>query len=146
MIGKAMMIVAVFSLVLSSGCIKEDSKDTVCIGEKCFSVELADTPDKRTSGLMGRDGLGDGAGMLFVFDKEGNHSFWMKDMRFEIDIVWINSDREIVYISSDAKPCEPIGPCLPITPPEKALYVLEVDAGKAYGLKAGDTATFSRDF
>lgn len=110
--------------------------------DKCFDVELAVTPEQRTNGLMGRNGLDKSAGMLFVFEEEGNHSFWMKNMKFAIDIIWINADNEIVYISSYTQPCELLRPCPSITPPVAAKYVLEVNAGEAYEFDVGDSVAF----
>jgi uncharacterized membrane protein (UPF0127 family) len=142
------IFLAVILMVIASGCIngEQTNADKVCIKDTCFAVEIADTPDSRSLGLMGRHSLDEGTGMLFVFDEEGNHSFWMKDMRFPIDIVWISADMDVVYISSYTQPCDLLEPCPSITPPAKAMYVLEVGAGKAYGFEAGDTVKFSRDF
>jgi uncharacterized membrane protein (UPF0127 family) len=145
---KDMLLLALTLALLTSGCTSGSIQpgNSVCIMEKCFSVEIADTPDERMQGLMGRAGLDEGAGMLFIFDEEGNHSFWMKDMKFAIDIVWIGQDMEVVYVSSYTQPCEPDEPCPSITPPGKARYVLETSAGEAYGFEAGVTVKFSGAF
>jgi uncharacterized membrane protein (UPF0127 family) len=144
---KTLALTTVFLALFISGCINEaQPENQVCIRGKCFDVELAVTPEERSSGLMGRSHLDTGKGMLFVFDEEGNHSFWMKDMRFALDIIWISADRDIVYVSSYTQPCEVLKPCPSITPPEKAKYVLEINAGKAYEFEVGDKFTFSGDF
>ncbi len=141
---KELALTAFILTLLISGCINEVRKDAnqVCIRGSCFGVEIADTPESRTLGLMGRGGLEEGRGMLFVFDEGWNHSFWMRDMHFPIDIVWISADMDVVHVSSYAQPCEPLEPCPSITPPGKAMYVLEVGAGEAYGFEAGDKVVF----
>ena len=93
-------------------------------GEK-FMVEFADTPAERMQGLSGRDGLGVNEGMLFAFDEPGTHGFWMKDMKFPIDIIWI-SNNEVIYVSSNLNPDS--YPTI-FSPPEPVSQVLEVKAG-----------------
>ena len=79
--------------------------------------------------------------MLFVFDKPGQYPFWMKDMNFAIDIIWIGEDLRVVYIKKDARP--ELYPET-YTPTENAKYVLEVPAGfsEKNNLKVGDSASF----
>ena len=134
------MILVFVALLLTSGCTTEKKTD-VCISGKCFHVTLAATPEARQKGLMGAQSLAKGTGMLFVFPEEGNYSFWMKDMKFPLDIVWISGEGKIVYISSYTQPCEPLQPCPSITPPAYARYVLEVNAGEAYDFSPGDDVT-----
>lgn len=62
---------------------------TVTINGKKFSVEIADDETKRGLGLGRRESLCKECGMLFLFPEAGNHSFWMKEMKFSIDIIWI---------------------------------------------------------
>src|SRR3989338_5701660 len=59
------------------------------IGDQAVRVTVADTPESRERGLSGRDGLASDEGMLFVFQNDGYHTFWMKDMLFSIDIIWL---------------------------------------------------------
>ena len=66
-------------------------QNTVRIGNATFTVELAITTSTQARGLSGRQSLADGAGMLFPFTRPGVQSFWMKDMNFPIDIIWIGS-------------------------------------------------------
>lgn len=95
-------------------------------------IELADTPEKRERGLSGRKELKSDRGVLFVFDEPGNYSFWMKDMNFPIDIIWISEDLKIVDIARSVKP-----ESYPKTfePRKPAKYVIEVNAG--WSLKNG---------
>src|SRR4030042_2564613 len=60
-------------------------------GQKIF-VEIADTPEKRSQGLSGRDNLSQNQGMLFIFNQPAIPSFWMKDMNFPLDFIWINNN------------------------------------------------------
>lgn len=92
-------------------------------------AEVADTPETREKGLMFRNELPKGGGLLFIFEVEKPYQFWMKNCKFPIDIIWINTAKEVVYIAKDTPPCK-ADPC-PIYGPknEVALYVLEVAAG-----------------
>lgn len=97
---------------------------------------VADTTESREEGLSGRSGLKDGEGMLFDFGMPGKFGFWMKDMLFPIDMIWINSDGVIVNIVENALP-EDYPATYINTPP--ATYVLEIGANKSreYGLFLG---------
>ena len=99
----------------------------VAINDRTYFVEVADTPESRMTGLMNRDNLGGADGMLFIFDTLTPHSFWMKDVRFPLDIVWINEDR-VVYIVESAEP-SPAPPHKNYTPTESANFVLELPSG-----------------
>jgi uncharacterized membrane protein (UPF0127 family) len=116
-----------------------------------FKVELAITQDQRTQGLSGRTELAPGAGMLFVFDEEGRYSFWMKEMRFPLDLVWIGARCTVVDITHKAPPPAPgqsaIGGVteLPLyTPVAPARYVLEVNGGEieAAGVRMDNRVEF----
>ena len=89
-------------------------------------VTLAVSPSARTKGLSGRLGLAEGTGMLFIFERAGNHGIWMKEMNFPIDILWLDEELRVVHIKERAEPSsypETFRPSLP------ARYVLEVPAG-----------------
>ena len=98
-------------------------------GQKIYvEVEVANTPQLRESGLSNRDILGDYQGMLFVFDSQGDYSFWMKDMLIPLDLIYIDYAGYIVDIREDLLPCE--GEYCPnITANEPFMYVLEVNSG-----------------
>src|SRR5215203_893119 len=59
-------------------------------------ADISVTNEQRTKGLSVKDGLAENEAMLFVFDNEAEHTFWMKDMKFPIDIIWIDSDKTII--------------------------------------------------
>ena len=101
-------------------------------------VELAQTNEQRSRGLSFRDSLPPGEGMLFVFPYPDRHTFWMKDMRFPLDIIWIAHD-SIVDIKANLPPgAGTIPPSY--TPKGKSDYVLEINAGEVgrYQMKVGD--------
>jgi uncharacterized membrane protein (UPF0127 family) len=121
---------------------------TVSIDGAIFDVDVADTVPKQVQGLSGRSPLKSNEGMLFLFSFARNEGFWMYDMKFPLDIVWINGNR-IVGVSADVPAPKPgqASSTLPIYyPPSPIDKVLEVNAGTAakYGFKAGDTISISR--
>lgn len=96
-----------------------------------IDAEVADTPQARNVGLMFRDSLPPGGGMLFIFEKPGPYLFWMKNCKFPIDIIWFNEQREVIFISEKTPPCK-ADPCPNYGPLDKnALYVIEVASGFA---------------
>ncbi len=118
-------------------------QNKVCIKNNCFYVELAARPSERARGLMFRKQLAYNKGMLFLFEEEKQHSFWMKNTYIPLDILWIDKDKKIVFIKKKAEPCgEDL--CQSIAPDKKARYVLELNAGVAddTGLNIGDTVVF----
>lgn len=92
------------------------------------NLEIADTPEQRERGLSGRASLPDDYGLLFAFEEDSTPSFWMKDMRFPIDIVWIAADGRIAGITPGVAP-ETYPEAF--SPPEPVRYVLEIAAGEA---------------
>jgi uncharacterized membrane protein (UPF0127 family) len=100
---------------------------TIKINNVSIKAEIANTVLTKTKGLMFRKSLPESEGMIFIFDNEDYHSFWMMNMSFPLDIIWINSEKKVVYMVKDAKPCGLI--CKDFyVPEEKAKYVLEVNA------------------
>jgi uncharacterized membrane protein (UPF0127 family) len=93
-------------------------------------TDIASTGDQRSKGLAVKDDLKESEAMLFVFSKENEYGFWMKGMKFPIDIIWLDSDREVVHIEHSLEPCSPDS-CPTYKPNSEALYVLETVAGFA---------------
>lgn len=110
---------------------------TVFIDGKTFDIEVANTPELLEKGLSRHMPLAANTGMLFVFRTPGNYGFWMKDMNFPLDIVWISRDAHINHIENSL---------LPSTFPSvyyggsDSMYVLEIQAGSANSnnFKIGD--------
>ena len=104
-------------------------RTTVSISGTVFRVDVADTRELRQKGLSGRPSLGKDEGMLFIFDTDSYWSFWMKDMRFPIDIIWLDKDKQVVHIEHSVQ--LDVEPYADYTSPELARYVLEIAAGRA---------------
>lgn len=105
-----------------------------------LNLTIADTPTERTLGLSGRHQLGEFEGLLFVFDNDDQPAFWMKDMNFPIDIVWLDRDLRVVAVTRHVTPDS-----FPQTfsPPVPVRYVLELNAGftDSYNIDRGDRLT-----
>lgn len=96
-------------------------------------------------GMMFRDSLPSGRGMLFIHGRPGRVSYWMYNVRIPLDIIWMDSNRTIVEISADTPPCKTAAASCPSYGGHfPAQYVLELAGGMAakYGLKTGDTLRF----
>ena len=103
------------------------------------SIEIAANDEMRAQGLMFRDQLRPATGMLFLFPKDDEYPFWMKNTRIPLDMIWLDASRRIVHIKHDVPPCR-IENCPSYPPNAIARYVLEVAGGvaKEHGLKPGD--------
>ena len=97
-------------------------------------VEVADTLKKRRLGLGKRTSLKKGWGMLFIFGKRKPYRFWMKDMQFPLDIIWLDNHR-IVHIIHNAKPANSRDQPEVMTSPVPVNFVLEIAAGRAAKLR-----------
>lgn len=108
------------------------------LGGERFRVELARTPAEQARGLMFRERLPEDRGMLFIYDQEGWRSFWMKNTRIPLDILFFDGQRRLINWHS-AKPCRS-NPCPGYAGNAPAQYVLELNSGKAteLGLSPGD--------
>lgn len=104
-------------------------------GERFF-VEIADDDQERAQGLMFRDEMAADRGMLFIFSREDWRSFWMRNTRIPLDIIYLDEDMKVVSIAADTPPCRTQRcPNYPSTGPAK--YVLELNAGQAARLGMG---------
>ncbi|MDH4248539.1 MAG: DUF192 domain-containing protein [Deltaproteobacteria bacterium] len=118
----------------------------VVISGKTLHLEIADTPELQARGLGGRKSLAPDQGMLFVYAERSRQRFWMLDMRFAIDIIWLDNGR-VVHIEHQVPPPAPgTTPAdLPTyEPAADANLVLELAAGRAksLGLKIGQRLDF----
>lgn len=113
------------------------------IGDSVFTVLISDTPELRTLGLSGRKMLSKDEAMLFVFEKAGLYGFWMKDMLFSIDIVWLDDEFRVVSMKKNVSP-----QTFPevFNPTKSSKYVLEFSAGTLdfLSLKDGDQILFMK--
>ena len=142
---KLLMVLVALPLV-AAGCNRggsvSDETASVTIAEQTLSVQVADTPELREQGLSGRESLGENEGMLFKFPVAGKYGFWMKDMKFPLDLIWIK-DGKVAEVTLNAKPEPGVQ--------DSALYryvsqqeidsVLEVNAGWAVQnkIRVGDS-------
>jgi uncharacterized membrane protein (UPF0127 family) len=117
-----------------------NSRSTIVVNGTTLRVELATTTVAREQGLSGRASLAADEGMLFVFPTDGVYRFWMKEMNFPLDIIWISFSGEVVYIEPSLAPSTYPDSYGATTP---ARYVLEVNAGFAvsHALHIGDRVT-----
>ena len=112
-----------------------------------ITAEVADTPEKRELGLSYRTTLDENAGMLFVFENPNIPFFWMKDMNFPLDIIWI-MDNKVIDIDKNVpipKKGTPLNQLPTYSPSDKINYALEVNAGFAdkNKIKIGDGVTIN---
>jgi hypothetical protein len=133
-----LIIVLSIVLILILLIYTNSSKAKVCIKENCFNIKLATTQEQRQQGLMQVPKLDEDKGMFFIFQEEEINPFWMKNTLIPLDIIWINSSLDVVYIKSNAIPCNET--CDLLIPEAKSLYTLEINANltEKYNIKLGD--------
>lgn len=115
----------------------------VQIGENKIFLEFASTENERELGLSERNSLKSDSGLFFVFDYPDFYGIWMRNMKFPIDILWIDEKFCIVSISENIFP--ETFPKI-FYPTKKSLYILETNANfvKKSGIKVGDVLSFSK--
>lgn len=115
---------------------------TTCLDVKdqCIQLEWADTDQTRLKGLSGRESLDSDSGMLFIFEQPARECIWMKNMRFSIDIIWLDEAKTISKIERNVSPeTYPATFCQ-----DETMYVIELNAGEAekLGLELGQKLNF----
>ena len=124
--------------------------DTAAVGPRVIfpdgfvvSVEIAPDDELRAQGLMYRDQLRPGAGMLFFFPADGEYPFWMKNTLIPLDIIWVDANQRVAHAKFNVPPCK-VENCPSYAPNATARYVLEVAGGvaQAHGIKPGDQLRF----
>lgn len=118
---------------------------TVRLGDGVFTTRVAKTAEQREKGLSDTRELRQDQAMLLVFDRDDKWSVWMKDMNYAIDIVWLNKDKEVVYIVKNAPPES--YPYESFVPKREARYVLELTSGTVdkKAIKIGTIAVFDEN-
>lgn len=107
------------------------------LGGATFELDIADTSAKKERGLGGRPALAADRGMVFPYDQAGRLCFWMKGMRFAIDILWLDSAKKVISVEKSLSPnTYPQTFC----PDQPAQYVVELPAGASdrVSVKIGD--------
>lgn len=136
------ILLCVLMLVACAACASGEPR--VELGGKTFRVEVADTSEKQALGLMFRDSMAADEGMIFIFPGEAPRSFWMKNTRIPLDIMYFDKDFKLVSISADTPPCK-VSRCPSYPSKAPAKYVLELNAGTAakLGIGIGDRLTLN---
>lgn len=103
-----------------------DTKREIHIQNIKLAVDIADEPHEQTKGLSDKEYMAEDEGMLFIFEQSLIPAFWMKDMRFALDMLWIDSENIVIGVEKNVSP-----ETFPETfvPPSPVKYVLEVNAG-----------------
>ena len=135
------LLVLVSGLTIIAAACNQTTPSMTINGHK-LNIEIANTDEKRAQGLSNRTSLDSHSGMLFIMPTAAKHNFWMKDMKFALDLIWIRND-QIVEIT----------PNVGFTDQTKlysssvdADQILEVNAGWAAqnGIKVGDTVELTQ--
>lgn len=140
----AVIILAVFRAGIASILPFGGPKAEAQIGNQKVKIEVAKTPDAMEKGLSKRNSLPKDRGMLFIFKEKGKYEFWMRDMRFPLDIVYISDTTVVDVLENVPHKINDSPNLIKYAPKEAANYVLEVNAGRAkeLGIKEGTTITF----
>lgn len=122
-------------------------KTTVDINGVVFKTELVKNSKELERGLSGREAIADNQAMLFILPDKNSRVFWMKDMNFNIDLLWIDGDKIIAYEKNMLAPDKntPDSQLLKYKSPQAVDKVLEIKAGliDLLGIKIGDTIKFN---
>lgn len=107
-----------------------------------IKVEIAVTQAEKQKGLSGRSVLPQGQGLLFLYKNSGQRNIWMKDMRFPIDIVWMDANKTVTKVNRNILPST--YPAEVFTAGESTQFILEMPAGGAAkaGILEGQRAKF----
>lgn len=137
---KSIFLLVILLFALSFFLKKQPEEDQVALthvsinGKTWEIMGLADTEATRRQGLSHREKLDTQTGMLFSFPEAGKYSFWMKDMRFPLDVIFIRPEGKVDSVALNRQP----GDLSPILPQEAIIYVFEVNAGEAKDIQPGD--------
>ncbi|CAN5503142.1 hypothetical protein BH18THE1_BH18THE1_07660 [soil metagenome] len=104
-------------------------KKSVLINGFKVLLAMASNDELRIKGLSGSEKLNENEGMLFLFDKPSKQGFWMNEMKYPIDIIWLDSNSSVVHIEKNLEPCKIFLACPVYNPQVDSLYVIELSAG-----------------
>lgn len=148
LLASALLLIIVAGVVLAQNYLKTNSllfkkNPTVTINGHKFQVAIADSNEEKEIGLSKTESLPQDQGMIFLFEKPGFYSFWMKNMKLPIDIIYINND-QIVTIQNNVQPAKNDESPTIYTSTEPSDKVLEINSGLAekYDLKKGDMVKY----
>ena len=128
-------------LILFFAKLSQKEEFNLKINNSRLTVEIAKSSQQQKKGLCCRDFLAADAGMLFVHNEPGIYPFWMKDTRIALDMLWINSKKQIIHIEENVQPSSFPESFKSEAP---AQYILETNAGyvQAHSIKVGDSVRF----
>lgn len=134
------LVAVVLFLIFWKQTFRSYKTTTAKLGNQTFTLFITDTEEKRIKGLSGASSLGPNEGMLFQFEKPSFWSFWMKEMQFPIDVIYINGDKVIDIVHNLQPETYPNT----VTSRSPADKVIEIGAGRAadVGLESGDIIEF----
>ncbi len=139
----AIILTTIFMLIGKKEAVSEQQNPppipSLSINGHLINLEIADTVQKRTAGLSGRSSLPQDTGMLFIFDSPQKYQFWMYEMKFPLDFIWLDGNKVVQIDENVPAPAEN-GPIAAISPKYAADKILEVNVGfiESTGIKAGD--------
>jgi len=140
---KSMILTVLIIFTMSINSMSATKFISVFIANKEFIVEIADTEKKKATGLMFRESIPAHFGMLFLYSNEDYRGMWMKNTLINLDLIFLNKNKEIVDIKHNVPPCKN-DPCKTYISKSKAQYVLELKGNKSkeLDLKEGDRVFF----
>lgn len=117
-------------------------KTEVQLGNGVYHLKIANTAATREKGLSGVKELQPNAGLLMIYEEDGFHQIWMKDMLIPIDIVWLDANKKVVHMVTDTSPDQSTK--VIFTPRKQARYIIELQSGsiRQQNIRLGQEATF----
>lgn len=140
---KTLLFSLLAAVLLFSGCVGKLQTEKMTLQTKTekipLTVEVADSEEERTQGLMNREKLAEGTGMWFSFEDEAPRNFWMKNTLIPLDILFFNAKKEIISIVQNMEPCK-ASQCPSYASDYPAMYALELPAGfvNSHSIQVGD--------
>lgn len=137
------ILIASLLIIFVSGCIFDTGPKACFDMGYCVNVEVVSDGENFTKGLMYRESLAKDSGMLFSQGEPWATRFWMKNMSFPLDIIWIDANQTIMHIEENVPPCLK-DPCPTYGPDKESLFVLEVNTGttRKHEIHVGSKMTF----
>jgi uncharacterized membrane protein (UPF0127 family) len=109
---------------------------SLMLKDKLYDLEIADTPARKSQGLMFRNSLGGNAGMLFSFNESGGLYIWMKNTLIPLTVLWLDDNARVIHIER-LQPCK-ADPCPSYGPDQPARYVIELHGDEWKRFTLGD--------
>lgn len=138
------IIILIFFLVIFILAVRPKTNNEVTVGNTRIKVNVASTPQKRAQGLSGTKSLKPYDGMIFLFDAPGTYPFWMKDMNYDLDFIFINNDSVVGLKKNVPSPHNNNGEIAVVKPPT-ITALIEVPSGfiDRYGIAVGQRVRYA---